>query len=230
MKQIPILINPLKMRAGSGPPTETEILSFLVTPGVEPDPVSVAARYQEIDSVEPNLFAPPADDRILGQLIWPLRHAKASYIVGNYLSTIALGGFVAEMATILIFELIERTFNNRSMTENDEKCLFGNSFEGLEQRRRIDILRTYGLPEEVTCALGRIRGTRRRHLHLARQLNREELARDARAIFKDAVYVVAAAIGQNVQDGKLLLTPQMMRYLRRVESEAASAPPTAVRP
>src|SRR5262245_55458881 len=88
-----VWLNPLDSPIGD-PATAEQILDFMVTPGVPADPATVQSRYQQITREQPPLVAPPLEDRILTQLIWPLRHAKASYIVGNYLGTIALTGIV----------------------------------------------------------------------------------------------------------------------------------------
>lgn len=62
------------------------------------DRASLATRYREVHLAAQPLFAPPAQREILGKLIWPLRHAQNSYVLGNYLGTISLCGFVAEDA------------------------------------------------------------------------------------------------------------------------------------
>jgi hypothetical protein len=52
--------------------------------------------FHQISPEPVRLVAVPAEQRILDKLAWPLRHAKASYMVGNYLAVIALYG-MAEM-------------------------------------------------------------------------------------------------------------------------------------
>src|ERR1043165_3041768 len=115
MRSIPVWLKPLDLFGGVDPSSlQEQTLAVICGPGVPSDKKTVEARYREIDAVEPNLFAPPAEERILSQLIWPLRHAKASYMVGNYLGTIALCGIVGEMTAILIFDLIDtKSFNNK---------------------------------------------------------------------------------------------------------------------
>jgi hypothetical protein len=229
MRKVAVWLNPLDP---FGPvdraPSLEDMLEFMCTPGVPSDSASMQDRYRAITSEQPGLFSPPANDRILNQLVWPLRHAKACYVVGNYLGTIALAGLVAEMTAILIFELTESKLNEKPMTRKEEERLFGRAFEELDQMRRIEVLKAYGsLTQEVADAFGRIRGTRRRHLHLAQLVEADALARDARVIFRDAVSVVAAAIGQKFEDGKLVLTPQLMRYLERAGQVRLSDNPSA---
>ena len=226
MRKVPVWINPLDPFVGNKAPSAEEVLQFMCTPTVPADAGSLLERYKEITAEQPQLFAPPADARVLNQLIWPLRHAKACYVVGNYLGTIALAGIVAEMTALLIFELIDnKSFNSGPWSEDLEERMFGRTFEDLGQERRLDVLAAYGVPKELIDALQNIRGTRRKHLHLAQQVDPKAAARDARIMFRDAVTVVAAAIGQNIQDGQLVLTAQMMRYLERIGTVGPAEPP-----
>ena len=99
-------INPLAFLDIDGPPapnvpdqpTPQTILEFVCPPGIPSDVASLVKRYKEIGSEPVRLVAAPAEQRILDKLVWPLRHAKASYMVGNYLAVIALAGM--DIATI----------------------------------------------------------------------------------------------------------------------------------
>ena len=142
------------------------ILSFLCPPGTLNDTQSLVERYKRI-TAGPTLFAAPAEPRILEKLVWPLRHAKASYVVGNNLSVVALCGMVAEMVAVLLWKLAEPKLNSRAMTEEDEKALLGSTFEKLSQDRRVKVLRAYGIIEsDIANDFDTIRQTRRQYLHL----------------------------------------------------------------
>ena len=108
-----------------------DLIKFLCTPGIECDEKGLIQRYQEISQEKKRLFAAPAEERILEKLVWPLRHAKASYMVGNYLGTISLSGMVSEMVAMLFFEMSDLSLNNRPMNNNDEidKTPFNISLE-----------------------------------------------------------------------------------------------------
>jgi hypothetical protein len=114
----------------SAPSAET-ILSFLCPPGLPADAQSLVDRYKAISTEPVRLFAAPAEPRILEKLVWPLRHAKASYVVGNNLAVVALCGMVSEMVAVLLWQLAEARLNGRAMTADDEAALFGSSFERL---------------------------------------------------------------------------------------------------
>ncbi len=126
-------------------PTCETLLKFLC-PADEPlDLNNLISRYRQISAEPVRLSLAPAERRVLDKLVWPLRHAKASYMVGNYLATIALSGMIAEMVSILHWKMAESEINGRKMTTEDEKALFGSSFEKMGQERRVNILSTYGL-------------------------------------------------------------------------------------
>ena len=190
------------------------ILSFLCPPGTPDDAGSLVERYKRI-STGPRLFAAPAEPRILEKLVWPLRHAKASYVVGNNLSVVALCGMVAEMVALLLWQLAETKLNEQTVTESDEKALFGRSFEKLGQERRVEILKAYGIiTSDLANHFGTIRATRRQYLHLWSHDHRS-LQEDAVKCFHAATRLVIEAIGHNMEDGKIVLHPRLVKYLAR---------------
>ena len=161
------------------------------------------------------LLAAPAEPRILEKLVWPLRHAKASYVVGNNLAVVALCGMVSEMVAVLLWQLAEASLNGRSMTAADEAAVFGSSFEKLGQDRRVRVLDSLGLATvEVVKMFDTIRLTRRKYLHLWSQ-DHEQLPSDAVACFHAAIGLVVNAIGQDLKDGAIVLNPRLVKYLQR---------------
>ncbi len=214
-------INPLAFlavdwpSAGNSDSIDAEtILSFLCPPGTPNDAASLVERYKEI-STGPRLFAAPAEPRILEKLVWPLRHAKASYVVGNNLSVVALCGMVAEMVALLLWQLAETELNGQTVTESDERALFGRPFEKLGQERRVEILSVYGIiTSDLAGHFATIRATRKRYLHLWSH-DHDSLQEDAVKCFHAAIRLVIEAIGQDVKDGMILLNPKLVKYLAR---------------
>lgn len=207
------------------------ILSFLCPPGTSDDAKSLVERYKRI-SAGPRLFVAPAEPRILEKLVWPLRHAKASYVVGNNLAVVALCGMVAEMVAVLLWQLAETKLNGQPMTEEDEKALWGSTFEKLSQDRCVRILKAYGIiASDVASDFDTIRGTRKQYLHLWSH-DHGRLPEDAVKCFHAAIRLVVEAIGQKLEDGKVILNPALVRYLEREsvfeadQHAAADAPPT----
>lgn len=197
-------------------PSANETFRFLCSPNLESDVENIVARYRQISVEKPRLFAVPAEDRILEKLVWPLRHAKASFSLGNYLGTISLCGLVSEMIAVLLFEMTDARLNNQPMEESDEEALFGRSFERLDQKRRIDVLKAYGsIDDEKKQAFDSIRNIRRKYLHLWSQ-DHDSLAGDAVTVFKAAVFLVGNVIGQDISaDGKIMLNPALTKYLEK---------------
>jgi hypothetical protein len=217
-------INPLQFPEVDEPwastgklPIDVEaIIRFATTPGAAGSLESLVARYRDISTEPVRLFAAPAEPRILEKLVWPLRNAKVAYMFGNCLGTIAMCGMVAEMVAILLFDIAEISINNQPITKADQISLFGSSFEKLSQQRRVAILRAYSIiDDDLERAFTLIRERRRRYLHLWSQ-DHESLPGDAVATFQAAVRIVVKAIGQDINQGKIVLNPALAKYLERL--------------
>ncbi len=159
------------------------------------------------------MFA-PADGRILDKLVWPLKHAKVSFMLGNLLGTISMCGTAAEMLAILQFEMAEFVVGGRKATDEDQKALFGSTFERLGQERRVAILRTLGLIDDATrICFDHIREVRRKYLHFWSK-DHGSIENDATAVYGDAITLVVGLIGQDIQDGRLKLNEPFVKYLK----------------
>ena len=191
------------------------VLDFFCSPGIGSNIDDIVSRYREVSIEKIRLFAAPNEQRILDKLVWPLRHAKAGYMCGNYIGTIALCGMVSEMVAILLFEISGFKLNNQPMSEKDQKAVFGSKFERLGQERRLQILFSYGVVDnELKISFDRIRGIRRRYLHLWSE-DHDRLSSDAVICYEAAVSIVVSVIGQNIKDGKIILNPSIMKYLQK---------------
>jgi hypothetical protein len=232
MQTISVVINPLAFLEVDEPwasmkgqsVTAEDVLQFLCNPLNPLDLQALTQRYKRISVEDPRLFAAPAEVRLLERLIWPLRQAKGSFMVGNFLGTISLCGMVGEMAAILIFDLAEVRVNSVVADEARQKALFGSSFERLNQDRRVEVLRGNGLIDgRLKEAFDSIRTRRRRYLHLWSE-DHAALEKDAIECFKAAVLIVVSALGFDVKDGKLIFRPQVFEYLKKhgVEPEPAT--------
>jgi|SRR5688572_18708129 len=199
------------------PPTLESVLEFLCAIGLASDLASLVERYGKINSSEHRIFVAPNEPKILDKLVWPLRHAKAGYMLGNYLGTIALCGLVSEMAAVLLFDAnrleIGGAAGSREMTEKDQRRLFGSRFEDLGQQRRVDVLRAFGIIDgDLAELLNQVRGTRRKYLHLLSE-GGARVAEDAAQTFNRTVTIVARTLGQELEEGKVKLRPEILRYL-----------------
>jgi len=216
-------INPLRFLEVDGPasakPEEEisaeDVLEFLCATDIEATPSNLVSRYKKITENTPDIFAAPNEQRILDKLIWPLRHAKAGYMTGNYLGTIALCGMVAEMLAILISDLSVLRINKTLMTAEQQKALFGSTFEKLPQERRVAVLRVYGTIEDnMKHDFDLIRVTRRKYLHLWSQ-DHDSLPSDAIACYGSALRLMAKTLGLSFRRGKVLVPPALIEYLQK---------------
>lgn len=197
------------------PATSETVLEFMCTPGLDAGLESLLSRYQEISVEKHRLFAAPHEERILEKLVWPLRHAKASYIVGNHLGTISLCGMVAEMIAILLTEISGFTINDQPMTRANQGALFGGRFEKLGQQRRVQILHAFKIiDDEIKDAFDLIREKRNKYLHLWSH-DHNRIRSDAVEVYCAAVSIVVNVLGQDIREGKILLNPALMKYLER---------------
>lgn len=175
-------------------------------------------RYRQISTEPKRISIAPAEQRILDKLVWPLRNAKSSFMVGNYLATVSLSGLVAEMVAILLWEIADAQINGRTMKKEDEKHLFGSGFEKLGQERRVSILSAYGIIDEETKSnFDSIRNVRRSYLHLLSN-DHDRLPEDGIKCFHAAVSLVVTVIGQDVREGLFVLNPRLVQYLDRPQS------------
>lgn len=218
-----IHVNPLVMLEVDEPwalqlrrsPTEATLLQYATAPGIASDVPALAARYREVSDSAPQLIYAPIESRILDKLVWPLRHAKASYMLGSYLSTIALAGMIGEMVAMLTWEMSEPQLNGKPVDEEQEVALFGSRFEKLGQERRVSILKAYSMiAGPAVAAFDTIRAIRRRYLHLWSQ-DHDRLPTDAIACFKAATDLVIGVTGREIVDGQIRLTIELSRYLER---------------
>ena len=194
-------------------PDYPAVLRLLCTPGLDAGLQALIDRYREISKEPQRLFAAPCESNILDKLIWPLRHAKASYVVGNYLGTIALCGMVAEMSAILLFDMSAPALDSQLVDAGVQSKLFGARFERLGQERRVAVLSAYGLlTNEICHAFEKVRTIRRQYLHF---LSKEHaaIASDAVEAFSATTSIVVSVIGQNISEGKIQLNPALVAYL-----------------
>ncbi len=201
------------------PVTLENVLEYLCTPGIPSDIDAIICRYKEISVESPRIFAAPVDERILSKLIWPLKHAKGSYALGNYIGSIALCGMVSEMVAIMLFDLHSFRINKQEMDESIQQSIFGSKFEKLGQDRRVSILKTYGLiSDEQKKIYDKVRNIRRKYLHFWSQSD-AKIESDAVDCFTSTVKIVIDGLGLSIEDGKLILRPAI---IRRLEENASN--------
>ncbi len=193
------------------------LLQFVTAHDAPHDPKSIAQRYRRITAHEPEvLYQVPREPRIMNKLVWPLRGAKASFVLGNYLSTIALCGFVAEMAAILRYQIAVAA-NTNSVPDSgaQQKALFGSTFERLGQERRVDVLRSLGLIDDaMRQRFDAIRLARRKHLHFLSETV-EGMAADAEHAYENTFAIIFDLMGHWYEGDETYLYGKLMPYLEK---------------
>jgi hypothetical protein len=191
------------------------LLEFLCTPDIGSDAENILRRFQTISQNSPQLAIVPHEPSVLERFYWPLRNAKASFVLGNYLSTIALCGFVAEMVAIFLLEDAEQNESQGHSIDLKVQHLSKDQIGSMRQVERVKLLfKNRVISEEMKDAYTRVRKIRRQSLHYFSDAHKD-LSRDAVEAFSNAANIVQMATVQTVQDGGLILAPALIRLLSR---------------
>ena len=203
------------------------VIRFLCSPETDSDLDRLAERYKAIsqEDVELPIYLAPMEPRIRHKLVWPLRQAKGSFMVGNYIGTIAISGMVAEMVALLLFEIAELTHDGGPLYEALQVKLFGRTFERLNQERRIDVLLGYGIiTVEIAQHFTVVRGIRNAHLHVL-EYDENEVTADARRIYRSTLALVLRVLGSDDPGRPVKMRPELIRFLERNGVPAPLEPP-----
>jgi hypothetical protein len=212
------LLNPLKcLEIDADPssttmPTESQLLDYLFAPEGDRGCGTFVTRYREI-TCDDTLFLAPAEKHLLQKLIWPLRHTKGSYALGNFLGCIALCGMVGEMVAILLWDISKLRLQEKPWDESAQIAVFGSSFEKLNQSRRTMVLGALGvIKEDDNVTFESLRNIRRKYLHFFSQPH-EQAAHDARRAYQYASKLVETVLGVHVEGEAVILRQDLVRYL-----------------
>ena len=164
-------------------PSLDRLLDFLFDEEAPHDIASVLKRYKEVFEGTADMSIAPDDPIFLQKLVRPLRHAKASYVLGNYLGTIVLCGLACEMLAILLYEMspVSMGKERRPLSKKRQGKLFGRAFEKLGQQRRVEILHLMSvIDNDLKAKFDTIRTSRNKYLHALSQ-EHENLAEDSKS-------------------------------------------------
>jgi len=126
----------------------------------------ILGRYIEVTTKETHTSIVPHTERLAERLLKPLRSAKKNYCLGEYSATITLCGTVAEMLTLLIWEINDVRLKGEQISGKEERGLFGKVFDDLNQARRLKILKTLGfISDNQFQKFEQIRQKRNSYLH-----------------------------------------------------------------
>lgn len=218
-----VWVNPLiffgaEFRPNGLVPEETSyntMMGFLCRPGIGSQVADLVRRYNEISIERNRLPIAPGEPHLLDRLIWPLRDAKASYVVGNYLGTIALCGMVGEMAAVLAFDMHNEATDPVRYDVKRQSELFGRPFERLGQDRRINVLASLGvISAETRDLFESVRTRRNRYLHDWSK-GHAAITDDAIACYDACLDFVAAVLGMRIDAGRLVFREEVFLYLNK---------------
>lgn len=198
------------------------VLGFLCWPGTDHNPGDLKDRYDYINKISNKLKIAPAEKGLLEKVIWPLRQAKAAFVLSNYLGTVSTCGFIAEMIAILLFKISSINLNANEISIEDQRNMFGDTFENLGQSRRIGVLYAFKiLDDKMRGILIEIKKIRNSYMHFFTQ-NHEGIKKDAKRIFEKTEEIVTLVIGQEIKDGKFILNESLLHYIEKCETATES--------
>ena len=182
-------------------------------------------RYSEItdESIEP-LFV-PLHGGIMQHVIRPLKEAKQCYVLGMPVACIAQAGLVGEMVALWRFRMLEPKLDGRPLDDELQKLLIGREFDKLGQEERVRVLRALDtLDESMVQAFGQLRSIRRQYLHFMVDPQRD-IDRDAREAIKHACSLVAKTLDATIHEGRIVLPPKVMRFIKEILKDNANPGP-----
>jgi hypothetical protein len=198
---MPIVLNPLlwiegepshiARLLGGRASTASDVIDFLRGPFARTSFAELQGRYREVSTFDRSLPALPGHPTVWTNIVVPLHNAKVAYMLGHYLSCIALGATVAEMLAIFRFEIAPQK-SKRGLTDD--------AFEHLGQEERLEKLREAALIDPRCEGLfGEVLGRRRRYMHFIRRDDRQSKG-DAKAVYRLAVQLTSIVFGVEIRD------------------------------
>jgi hypothetical protein len=209
---VPELDDPVARGLAGEPVTAETFLRFFCAQGLPADTTSLHDRYRRLSGSSQRLFVVPADPAILDTLIWPLRHARAAYMLGNYAAVVALCGMVAEALTLLQHRISRIPIGGAEIDALTQRRLFGEDFEDLNQARRIQVLRGLDLiSQQMEEAFTVVRKTRNHYVHL--DVEGRDPEADARLVYEKTIALVVAVFSMGTSEGRAVLRQDLIDYL-----------------
>jgi hypothetical protein len=185
----------------------------------------ILERYIDITTEKYHVNITPHTEEIKYRLLNPLKLAKKSYCLGDYLLTMASCGVVGEMLAILIWKVNEVKIGSCPMSEEDEKGLFGNSFENLGQEKRLKVLKTFKfVNEDQFKDFSKIRDSRRPYLHLWKhKLSESGEKEDALEVLKSSFKLFKEITGIGLATaGTVKINPLLKKLFKHLDEEDKS--------
>lgn len=176
----------------------------------------VLKRYVETSNNSTDLPILPLNEQISDRLFNPLKSAKKCYCFGEYMASIHLSAYFAEMLALLVWKVTPTTLKNLPISLDDEKMLFGKNFEELGQERRLKILAAFGaIKKEQYNKLNEIRTIRNQYYHFWEARPVDKTKPDALKFFKFNINLVKDIVNIRVNKGKLTMDKKIAIFLSK---------------
>ncbi len=200
-----------------GPPKLESILSYLCGQGVSSQSEKICQRYKDTQTSKLGLV--PNTKFFANKLIEPLREAQTSYMIGNWIATIALCGVTCEMLTMLIFEMSRKyiQINGKSIDEESiQKAVFGTTFEKLTQEGKLRLLLNLGVIDEgMHSSLDKVRSVRNQYIHYYDyNADPETRRKQALDLLTQTTEVTQNLTVVGYSNGSVILHPALLQYLK----------------
>lgn len=199
-------------------PTADEIIEFCCH-GKSFSIERVVSRYHELHRGT-LLKGVPSVDFIDEKVIEPLQQAQSSYMMRNFLATIALCGVVGEMLTNLAWKVYKPfvRINGQEVTDQLEVGLFRSRLEDRTQAERMTILLNLNVIQQSSFdKFKRVMHVRNDYIHFMKVTSTVETQKkQAKELFQLVQELACEIIGQDFsQYGQLQLSQGMFDFLRR---------------
>ena len=176
---------------------------------------NIQKNYELIATNTTRLFIVPDEYRILWKIIFPLKNAIGSYIIGNALECIALCGTVSEMLSIFRFEIAQISIEGRKISDEKRQHDSLIKFEKLGQYNRVKKLLDLKLIDSsIKDNFDVVRCIRNDYLHNLSQ-SLENISPDAKKTFDATLDNVLKITGLTVDNGRAILNQEVLNYLER---------------
>lgn len=175
---------------------------------------TLVERYQELFCYNDEPFIMPAETNIINKIILPLKFAKISYMIGNYIGCIALCETVLEMICILKMEI------NDTKLKKD-KAIFDliskRKYDKMYQDERIKILLAYKIINtSESDELNKIKEIRNNYLHCL-HIDDSNIVRDSQKTYKTTIRIFQSLLLKNNKEsnGGFSFHDDMIKYLEK---------------
>jgi len=143
-----------------------------------------------------------------------LKTAISSFIIRNTLGTIASCGMIGETMTKFLFKVWNETLQKQPLTEDNQKRLFGGTFEKQFQKRRINILYELGIIDSSTKSFFDIvNDLRNDYLHIKKDLTNVD--NDAEKIWEYTTKMLEYTLQMKIENKKIWLNKHIAEYLAK---------------